>query len=171
MHSPSWLPDGTSLAYSDGTDIHVATRETAKTTKLLRGHSPAFSPDGRWLAYASNESSRFEVYLRSYPDLGRKSQVSTDGGTEPRFRRDGRELFYRNGDRLMVVAIEPEGAPVRERPTVLFEKRFAQATSFDVAPDGRFIFIEDAATTGPPTELVLVQNFFAELERLVPTGR
>jgi serine/threonine-protein kinase len=167
----SWSPDGRAIAYVDRFALWVGSLgdDGGKARVSVDGSGAQFSPDGRWLAYSSNESGRFEIYLRPYPDLGRKWQVSTDGGAEPRFRRDGRELFYRNGDKLMSVAIEAAGEPVRQRPTVLFEKRFALATFFDVASDGRFIFIEDVATQGPPTELVLVQNFFAELDRLVPT--
>lgn len=170
---PSWSPDGRVLAYSDGRDIYVFSMEKGESTKLLGGDFdegfPAFSPDGRWLAYASNESGRWEIYLRAYPDLGRKWQVSTDGGVEPRFRRDGRELFYRSGDELMVVEIESTGEQLRRKPRVLFAKRSSEAYMyFNVASDGRFVFIEDVSTKGPPREIVLVQNFFRELERLVP---
>jgi Tol biopolymer transport system component len=65
-----------------------------------------FSPDGRWLAFASNESGRFEIYLRPFPGAGEKSEVSTAGGTQVRWRRDGKELFYVAPDaRLMAVPI------------------------------------------------------------------
>jgi Tol biopolymer transport system component len=65
-----------------------------------------FSPDGRWLAYASNESGRYEIYIRTFPEAGRKWQVSVAGGVQPRWRRDGRELYYVAPDtRLMAVPI------------------------------------------------------------------
>ena len=75
------------------------------------------SPDGRWLAYVSDESGRFEVYVRSYPDLERKWQISSDGGVEPAWSPDGRELFYRDEEgRVMTVVpitIEPDFSPGR----------------------------------------------------------
>src|ERR1700676_5576985 len=64
-----------------------------------------FSPDGRWLAYISDESGRFEVYVQSYPGPGGKWQISTEGGTEPVWTRNGRELFYRSGDKMMAVDV------------------------------------------------------------------
>jgi len=68
-----------------------------------------FSPDGRWVAYQSNESGRNEIYVVPYPGPGGKSQVSTDGGTNPRWARNGRELFYRNGDKMMAVEVSQTG--------------------------------------------------------------
>ena len=67
---------------------------------------PQFSPDGRWVAYQSNETGRNEVYVVPYPGPGRKVTVSNQGGTEPRWARNGRELFYRNGDQMMAVDIQ-----------------------------------------------------------------
>ena len=69
--------------------------------------APMFSPDGRWLAYLSDESGRLEVYVQPYPGPGGKWQISTEGGAEPVWARDGQELFYRsiNGDRMMAVEI------------------------------------------------------------------
>src|SRR5260221_11267441 len=77
---------------------------------------PAGSPDGHWVAYVSDESSRAEVYVRAFPTPGGKVQVSLDGGSEARWSREGRELFYRNGDRMMV-------ATVQTRPTFTVLKR------------------------------------------------
>ena len=79
-----------------------------------------FSPDGRWLAYASNESGRYEIYVRTFPEAGGKWQVSAAGGMQPRWRRDGRELFYVAPDtRLMAVPLRltPEAHTVRGRHT------------------------------------------------------
>jgi Tol biopolymer transport system component len=73
-------------------------------TKFAQG-SPKFSPDGRWLAYCSNESGKPQVHIQAYPGPGARIQVSTDGGTDPVWRRSGTELFYRNGDSMMVVAV------------------------------------------------------------------
>ena len=143
---------------------------------LFEEHTGMLSPDDRWLAYVSNESGREEIYVRPFPGLGGKWQVSTDGGTEPMWSRDGRELFYRNGDKMMAVAIstEPELAP--GRPTLLFEGRYQSgvsagnpATNYDVAPDGRFVMIRADESSGP-TQINVVLNWFEELKRLVPTN-
>jgi len=161
------------LAYTDRGDIWIASLD-GKRTKLLGDAftegRPAFSPDGRWLAYQSNESGRFEIYVRAFPALGRLWPVSIGGGQEPRFGRDSRRLFFRNGQKLMAVDIAAQGEPVRSKPTVLLERPFARATTYDVAADGRFVYIEESLMP-PPSELVLVQHFFAELERLAPASQ
>lgn len=137
---------------------------------------PMISPDGHWIAYMSNESGQNEVYLRSFPEPGTKFRVSTDGGTRPAWPSSGRELFYRNGDRIMVVDIRESGAPIG-RPRVLFEasdsaKFQGSVDGYDVAPDGQhFVMIEATEPDPTPTHLHLVMNWGQELERLVPTGR
>lgn len=73
------------------------------------------SPDGRWLAYASNDTNRFEVYVQAVPNPGAKIQISTDGGTEPIWAKSGLELFYRNGDKMMSVAIDAKGDSIEPR--------------------------------------------------------
>src|SRR5436190_5762394 len=78
--------------------------------------APRFSPDGRSLAYVSNESGRTEVFLRSRVDLGQRQPVSTNGGAEPVWARDGRQLFYRHGEKMMVVSILSSAAPPRVGP-------------------------------------------------------
>jgi eukaryotic-like serine/threonine-protein kinase len=65
--------------------------------------APQFSPDGRWLAYVSDESGRYEIYVQLYLGPGGKWQISTEGGTEPVWNRNLRELFYRSGDKMMAV--------------------------------------------------------------------
>ncbi len=73
-------------------------------SKFVEG-SPKFSPDGKWLAYCTNESGRPEVFVQPVPGPGPKIQVSVDGGTDPLWRRGGRELYYRNGDKMMIVQV------------------------------------------------------------------
>jgi Tol biopolymer transport system component len=111
----SWSPDGHLLAFIEvnpttGVDIWVlrmgdpsaSSGQVRKAQPFLRTpfneSVPRFSPDGRWLAYISNESGRFEVYVQPYPGPGGKWQISTEGGMEPVWNRNGRELFYRNRD-------------------------------------------------------------------------
>ena len=75
--------------------------------------SGQFSPDGRWVAYESNESGRYEIYVRGFPQTGGKWLVSVAGGTQPRWRRDGREIYYVAPDnKLMAVEVKPSGARV-----------------------------------------------------------
>lgn len=80
------------------------------------------SPDGRWIAYSSNESGRAEVYVQSFPKPGSKVEISTSGGSEPRWRRDGKELFFLAGTKLMAVEVRSD-MPILEAgvPKVLFE--------------------------------------------------
>jgi serine/threonine-protein kinase len=129
------------------------------------------SPDGRWLAFGSNESGRAEVYVRAYHDdrVGRKWLVSTNGGWEPHWSRTGRELFYRNVDRLMSVAVS-EGPTFRAaEPVALFERPFV---TYDVAPDGkRFVLLEDAEQEPERLQVVVIPDWFEELKARVPVPR
>ena len=99
-----------------------------------------FSPDGRWPAYISNESRRTEVYVRPYLGPGGKWQISTEGGTQPVWSRDGRELFYRNGKKMMVVDISTRTAFSTGKPKMLFEMEtpapYGAYSDYDVSPDG-----------------------------------
>ena len=157
-----------------------------RTSALLWGPTPFdetngdISPDGRWLAYDSNESGRSEVYVRPFPAVTTgRWQVSTSGGSRPRWSRNGRELFYwvptsEATGQLMLVPVET-GATFTSRPPQLAVGRSYLAASvgrsYDVSPDGqRFLMIKDSPTgTSPRSEFVVVLNWFEELERLVPT--
>ena len=134
--------------------------------------SPSLSPDGRWLAYVSTESGRPEVFVQPFPGLGAKWPISTDGGTTPVWSRLGRELFYRNGDRMMGVAVQTEPTFVAGHPQLLFEGHYYAGswTNFDVAPDGRFIMIQNDRTDAPQTRIAIVENWFEELKRSRPTS-
>ena len=139
-------------------------------------HSPKLSPDDRWLAYVSNESGRDEIYVTRFP-TGGKWQISTEGGKEPMWSRDGRELFYRNGEKMMAVDVSA-GAESAAKPTLLFEEPYelkigSGASNYDVIPDGQgFVMIrtpESTTESSGTTQIILVQNWFEELKRLVPT--
>jgi serine/threonine-protein kinase len=144
---------------------------------------PAFSPDGRWLAYTSNESGADEVYVQAYPRSGARTRISTDGGLGPMWSGDGRELFYTrpaapNSGRQQMVAVDVDTADGFRagRPRALFESDFAQTGPFrnyDVTPDGRrFIVARTAPESLPPpvTQMHVVLNWTAELERRVPVN-
>jgi hypothetical protein len=181
----SWSPDGRTLIYhrndhpETGWDVMAINLDTAEPQMLLGSRYNemlgSLSPNGRWLAYVSDESGQLEVYVRSYPDLERKWQISTDGGLEPAWSVDGRELFYRNeeGNRMMVVPIraEPQFSP--GRPELLFEGEFAPSPwfgrNFDVAADGqKFLMVEYALPDDLGGEVKVVVNWFDELERIAP---
>jgi Tol biopolymer transport system component len=123
-------------------------------------------PFGKWVAYESDESGRNEIYVVPYPGPGGKSQVSNDGGTQPRWNRNGRELFFRSGAKMMAVDVET-GATFRAgTPRMLFEK---VSSDYDVAPDGRrFLMLKPAKTMTESTELHVILNWFDDLRRRVP---
>jgi Tol biopolymer transport system component len=134
---------------------------------------PHLSPDGRWLAYVSDESGRLEVYVQSFPELGNKWQISTDGGIEPIWSPDGTELFYRDEEGLEMIVVditlEPEFRP--GTPRVLFEGRFVETPgygrNYDVAPDGQsFLMFQQNMVGIEASELRLVFNWLEELRRL-----
>ncbi len=143
---------------------------------------PALSPDGRWLAYSSDETGRHEIFVRPFPDVeAGKTQVSTDGGIKPMWGHSGRELFYAGGSAaapsLISASVRAEvGFTVLGRE-VLFPIAPGTVISpnwdfYDVAPDDQRFLMARSTTMGATEEqtpeLILVQNFFQELKRLVP---
>jgi serine/threonine protein kinase/Tol biopolymer transport system component len=182
----SWSPDGQLLAFMEsnptsGSDIWVLRLSDRKPQPFLATpfseSVPRFSPDGHWLSYISNESGRYEVYVQPYPGPGRKLQISTEGGTEPVWNRNGRELFYRNGDKMMAVDIGTQSGFAAGKPRMLFEGRYerspATSPNYDVSPDGqRFLMLKaDEKEVAAPTQINVVLNWFEELKRRVPTEK
>ena len=114
--------------------------------------------------------------MQRFPDLGDKEPLSTDGGRQPLWSPDGQELFYRGPRGMMVVSVETDPTFRAAVPEVLFDQQYYFDRSrriYDLAPDGqRFLMVtEGAATTGaegPAAQIILVQNWFDELQRLVP---
>jgi eukaryotic-like serine/threonine-protein kinase len=137
------------------------------------------SPDGRWLAYESDESGREEIYVRPFPDVqSGRWQVSTGGGTRPLWARNGRELFYLVGQgRVMSVPIQRGESFSAGNPQVVFEGPYLAPNSgrtYDVSPTGeRFLMLKEAGsaakTSGSPPSIIVVQGWFEELKRRVPT--
>ena len=132
------------------------------------------SPNGRWLAYTSDDSGTAEIYVRPFPNVDDGHwQISTSGGFHPLWSRDGRELFYRDGSRVFAVPVETEGDFDHATPKLLFGGLFLTrpGRTYDVSPDGkRFLMIKASATTeeGSQPDVVMVENWFEELKRLVP---
>jgi eukaryotic-like serine/threonine-protein kinase len=139
--------------------------------------SAKFSPDGKWVAYCSTESGRPEVLVQPWPGPGPKIQISSDGGTDPIWRRDGKELFYRSGDKMMAVTMEM-GPPLRAgRPVQLWEGPYSHGMSsscgppgptsanYDVTTDGRrFLMIKDNDRDVKSTKVVVILNWAQELK-------
>jgi serine/threonine-protein kinase len=134
--------------------------------------TPAVSPDGRWLAYASDNAGRLDVYVRPFPGGGERYVISSSGGSEPVWARNGRELFFRSGDRFMVVDIGSGPAFTASRPRLMFTIRTQTSpgrTSYDVSPDGQTFVMTDAGEEERAAQQVtLLQNWFDELTRLAP---
>jgi dipeptidyl aminopeptidase/acylaminoacyl peptidase len=140
-----------------------------------RKTAAVFSPDGHWIAYAADDSGRFEIYVTPYPGPGSRSQISTEGGRMPRWKNDGRELFFRSGDRttfkMMAVHIELGASLHAGSPRLLFAGDYGLNTGYDVAPDGqRFLMVKSSSSTQqmPPNQLTFVVNWFEELKQRVP---
>jgi serine/threonine-protein kinase len=182
----SFSPDGQELAFVHAAglpEIRVLRIGNREQQAFLKTHafqdSPQFSPDGRWLAYASEESGRREIYVQAYPGPGGKWQISTDGGTEPRWNRNGRELFYRNGAKMMAVEISTQPSFDVGKPRQVFEGRYRSnpfgyaMPNYDVSPDGqRFLVVKSVEQPQEqgPAQINVVLNWTEELKRLVPTG-
>ena len=128
-----------------------------------------FSPDGRWVAYVSNESGKQEVYVQSFPASGGKWQISTDGGAQPVWRHDGRELFYINPDRkLMSVEIKTGATFEAGVPKMLFETRvdaYASNNRYAVSPDGQRFLINVPVEAQSSSAITVVLNWTADLKR------
>ena len=178
----SWSGDGRLLAFIEahpvtGYDIWVVAAGEDPLPVLQsesNEFSPMLSPDGRLLAYVSDESGRYEVYVRTHPG-GEVRAVSTNGGEEPAWSRSGEELFFRSGDQFMSVVVTSAQELDVSAPVALGLPSLARAgedaawgsTYYDVAPGAnRILGVSDRSTT----QFLVIQNWFTELERLVPVN-
>jgi serine/threonine-protein kinase len=178
----SWSPDGELLTFYGihhvglSEDIWVIRVEDTGEPELIVGTEAtewgaSFSPDGRYIAYVSDRDAKFQVYVQPYPGKDWVRQISDDFGEEPIFSPSGDELFYRNGDKWMVVSISTEPEFAAGTPKVLFEGPYNNVLgfSYDVAPDGRFLVLQPEYDDSEVRELHVVTNWFEELKRLVPS--
>ena len=177
----NWSPDGQFLAFDEissdtGFDIWFMSLEGEREPQLFlqtefNEQTPKFSPDGHWLAYLSDESGRKEVYVRPFPKAEEgKWQISTEGGNWPVWERNGRELFYGSGNKMMAVDIETEADFTVGKPRLLFERPSMELLQFDVTPDGQhFLLVQAGEQQAEADRINIVLNWFEELKRLVPT--
>jgi serine/threonine-protein kinase len=189
QNAESWSPDGRAIAYIIMrvgvptsimvADVHGGSAESFSKEKAPEG-SPKFSPDGRWLAYCSAESGKPQVYVQAFPGPGPKIQVSNEGGTDPVWKRAGGELFYRNGDSMMAVAVSTGGDLKAGRPQELWKGHYshgmssscgppgATSSNYDVTADGkRFLMIkDDDQDRAASKQIVVALGWAEELSRI-----
>ena len=178
--APDWSRDGEFVIYSarqgedTGDDLWFlkpkAGREGYEPTPYLRTAAderiPVFSPDDRYVAYVSSESGRSEIYVRPFPEGRGKWQVSINGGTQPRWRRDGKELFYVEEDQLMAVSVSTAQDFSWATPKLLFRDRWLTSSfpkqRYDVSADGqRFVLREEVeGESGKRPAIRVVENWY-----------
>ena len=186
----SYSPDGRAMAYTTaglGAPPKVTvvslqgdgTPRPLDDSKYAQG-SPKFSPDGRWLGYCSNESGKAQVYVQAFPGPGPKIQVSNDGGTDPVWKRSGGELFYRNGDSMLAVAVSTASTFSAGRPQELWKGHYSHGMSsscgapgltssnYDVTAEGkRFLMIKDEdQDLATSKQIIVALGWAEELNRL-----
>jgi Tol biopolymer transport system component len=167
----SWSSDGAHLAFDERKpnaerDVWTLTRGGDPSPFLMTAadeSAPAFSPGGGWLAYVSDEVGRREVYVQPFPGPGRKWTISSGGGTEPVWSRDGKELYYRRGDQFVSVTISAGTDFQIGKPQTLFQSRYETiegARNYDVS-SGSFVVVRSEGAVAYD-QFNVVLNWFAE---------
>ena len=178
----AWSPDGQTLIYYD-TDssgqrdiwtLPPGGDPAVFLATAFNERAPRLSPNGKWLAYISNQAGEDRVYVTPFPDGGQVFPVSTGPATEAVWSRDGRELFYRNGDQMWVVAAETEPEFISGRPELLFNAPYladlnaAGNPNYDVSLDGQQFLMVRSGEAAETPGFVVVENWFEELKERVP---
>jgi Tol biopolymer transport system component len=167
-----WSADGRVLLYTTGSDIWaLPLTDDLKPFPVLKtpfqAHGAQFSPDGKWIAYASNESGRFEIFVQPFPPGPGKWQISNSGGTQPRWRRDGKELFYIAPNNALMAApykITPDGRSIESGPPrILFSTRMVRESApngahYVVSSDG-LRFLVDTVVEEPTPQITIIRNW------------
>jgi len=178
----SFSPDGKWLVYTDfdpttGRDLWLLpVTGDRKPQAFLRTpfneDDAVISLDGKWISYTSNESGRNEVYVQPFPGPGGKVQVSTEGGEAARWAHNGRELFYRNGNKMLVAAYTTSPGFSPQAARQLFEGNFMDSLQYGVSlDDQRLVMVHSGEKEGTPRQLNVVVNWVEELKRRVPGGK
>jgi dipeptidyl aminopeptidase/acylaminoacyl peptidase len=182
VYADDWSPDGRYLLYEESIDgrsnLWLSSRAgqpgDGKPISYLKTSSSEtngqFSPDGKWIAYTSDESGHEQVYVQSFPASDQKWQVSESGGNFARWRRDGKELFYRAPDgRLMVASVRPVGRGLEfGKPDALFritEPGGAHTYPYDVSPDAQRILALTNGSEDNPSSLTVLMNWRSGLKQ------
>jgi len=169
-----WSPDRAFILFGETRNLHLLHVTDGKSRRWLQTpfaeSDGRFSPDGHWLAYTSNQSGSAEVWVRPFPGPGAPVRVSPDGGRDAVWSHDGKELFYRNGLKMLSARVVPDIAFRVEAPKALFEGGFDPGSErgYDVAPDGRFVMIENEPNDNTTSaSIVVVLNWIQELKARV----
>jgi serine/threonine protein kinase len=171
-----WSRDGKYILYYRLTDLWFATFPAFKSSLLLKAPSvlrnAQFSPDGKWVAYASNESGKWEIYVTSFPDAHGRWQISSGGGEQPRWRGDGKELFFLSLDGKMMAATVTTGAHFDAgTPVVLFQSTPRQPILvydlfvYDVSRDGQRFLINTQVKQAESAPMSVILNWPAKLDK------
>jgi serine/threonine-protein kinase len=170
-----WSPDGVFILFGEMRHLHLLHLTDGKARRWLQTpfaeSDGRFSPDGQWLAYRSDQSGSPEVWVRPFPGPGAPVRVSSDGGGDAVWSRDGKELFYRNGLKILSARVVSDVAFRVEAPRTLFEGGFDPGSErgYDVAPDGRFVMIENEPNGNTTSaSIVVVLNWTEELRARMP---
>jgi Tol biopolymer transport system component len=171
-----WSRDGKYILYTRGADLWFAALPELKGSLFLKAPSilrnGQFSPDGKWVAYASNETGKWEIYVTSFPDARGRWQVSTSGGEQPRWRADGKELFYLSSDeKIMAAPVTTEAKFDNGTPAALFQASPRQPILpfdlfvYDVSRDGQRFLINTPVKQAKMTPMSIVLNWTAKLNK------
>jgi serine/threonine protein kinase len=171
-----WSRDGKYVLYERGADLWFVTLPEQKSTQFLKAPSTLkngrISPDGNWVAYASNENGRWEIYVTSFPDARGKWQVSNGGGDQPKWRGDGKELFYLSPEGKIMATSVTTGANFDAGPsTVLFQANpreglaTSEQVSYDISKDGQKFLINTQQKQGDAMPMSVVLNWSAKLNK------
>jgi len=178
LYGGGFTPDGRMLVFSESDPrtgkrrIGYVTLGAARTPHVIVGdafnnYAPNLSPDGRWMVYVSDESGEPEVYVRPFPGPGGRWQISSGGGTEPRWSPTGREIFFRKGTAMMAVPVQGGATFVPGEPRQLFQGPYAteQANSpdYSVSRDGRTFLMVRLESQTADQPIVVVLNWFENL--------
>ena len=169
----SWTPDGRLILYNSGGKLWSlpvdGSRKPAVLLALSGESAASVSPNGKWVAYQSDESGRTEVYVKSFPLAGSQWQISTAGGEEPYWRRDGTELFYLDGKRLMAVDVETGGQVFHAGvPKPLFDVRReteSRRSRYQVAANGQKFLVNVPLESTTSAPITVVTNWIAGLKQ------